>query len=356
MIGKWLNLLDKKYAIGTLVGLMFGLLSVYTDFYRSNSPIIEFDIISNTTVVDLKENVGKLDVLYDGASILSKRQSLSLITIKISNKGNSSVFKNYYDSRFPLGFIVRHGIILEKPTIIQSSDSYIEESVGLISNGLSQISFSDFIFDKDEYFVIKILVLHPDGIRPEIVAKGKITGVKHISVIESYLNKETTGFWERIFEGSVLIQVTRFFAYLICFVFFTLAIILPIAFISDTYVKKKRQRKMKEFKIHLSRDFTGSEVLISRFFIDNGIGVLKRFNMMILQFTQYRKVFENVDPNLEFRHRSKRTGREDEMPTMDLISALKRKNYLSVENNSLVLRDNLDGFVSKLINFLETQY
>lgn len=356
MIGKLLNNLDRKYAFGLLTGLIFGLLSVYTDFFRSTSPQIQFDILSNTTVVDLKENIGKIDILYDSTSILLKKQTLSLITLKIANNGNSDVLKNFYDNHFPLGFKIDKGIILEKPTLIQSSNDYIGQSIGLTSKNQNEINFTDFIFEKDEFFILKILVLHNANEQPEIIPEGKVAGVKQISVTKSYLSKETKTFWQRVFDGSVLIHVTRFFTYLFSFVLFALVIVLPIAFVSDSIAKRKRKRKLKEFRIHLRREFTDPEMFLTEFFLDNGIDALKRFKKIASQYQKYRRVFEVINPNFEPRlmvnHPEQRPY---EMATMELIKALKEKQYITVEDGKLVFKDNLDNFLNQFISFVETE-
>ncbi len=356
MIGKLLNNLDRKYAFGLLTGLVFGLLSVYTDFFRSTSPQIQFDILSNTTVVDLKENIGKIDILYDSTNILSKKQTLSLITLKITNNGNSDVLKNFYDIHFPLGFKIDRGTLLEKPTLIQSSNNYIRQSIGLTSKNQNEINFTDFIFERDEFFILKILVLHKVDEQPEIIPEGKVAGVKQISVTKSYLSKETKTFWQRVFDGSVLTHVTRFFTYLFSFVLFALVIVLPISFVSDSIAKKKRKRKLKEFRIHLKREFTNPEIFLTEFFLDNGIDALKRFKKIASQYQRYRRVFEVINPNLEPRLMLKHSElRPYERATIELINALKENQYVIVHDDKLNFRDNLDNFLNQFISFVETE-
>jgi len=212
MIRKFLTSLDKKYSIGVLSGLagiIFGLLSVYTDFFRSNKPEILYDISSNATVVDLKQNIGKIDIRYDSVSILNKRQTVSLITIKISNIGKSDVLKTMYDKNSPLGLKIEKGIILERPSLIQASSNYIKESVRFTAINQSTVNFTDFIFEEGEFFVLKILVLHDINAQPDIVPKGKIAGVKQIELTKSYVNKLSKTFRQQLFEGSALIHISR---------------------------------------------------------------------------------------------------------------------------------------------------
>lgn len=356
MIGKFIKTLDRKYAFGLITGIAFGLLSVYTDFFRTTTPNIQFDILSNTTVVDLKENIGKIDILYDSTSILSKKQTLSLITVKISNNGNSDVLKNYYDNHFPLGFKVDNGIILEKPTLIQSSNSYIEHSIGLSSKHQNEITFTDFIFEKDEFFILKILVLHGVNSQPEIIPEGKIAGVKQISVTKSYLSKETKTFWQRVFEGSLLIHVTRFFSYIFGFGLSAIIIFLPITLIGEEISVKKRKRKLKKFKLHLKREFTDSEIIITDFFLTFGIDAIKKFRKIATQYNKYKRINAIINPQFEphlMMHQTEQ--RSYEKAAMELIKELKENQYVSVQEGKLIFKDNLDNFIDQLISFLETE-
>jgi len=355
MAGKLLNNLDRKYAFGLLTGLVFGLLSVYTDFFRSNNANIQFDILSNTTVVDLKENIGKIDILYDSVSILSKKQTLSLITVKIINNGNADVLKTFYDSHFPLGLKVNNGTILEKPTLIQSSNDYIGQSIGMEFQNKNEIRFTDFIFEKNEFFVLKLLVLHNDASQPDIISIGKIAGVKEIPVVKSYQNKETKSFWERVFGGSFLIHVTRFFNYIFSMVAFVIVIVLPITFISDKISAKKRKKKVHDYKRLTKKNLTEPESFIIKFYSKNGIYPLKRLLKVSSNYNRYKYVFRILNPNFEpekvFNHAERRPH---EMETMYLIKELKEKSYLKVENNQVVFADNLNTFINEFVQFIDT--
>lgn len=354
MIGKILNNFDKKYAFGLTTGLLFGLLGVYTDFFRSTNPQIQFDILSNATVVDLKENIGKIDILYDSISILSKKQTLSLITVKITNNGNSDVLKNFYDLHFPLGFNVDKGIILEKPTLIQSSSEYIGKSIGLTSKNQNEINFTDFIFEKDEFFVLKILVLHTTDKKPEIIPHGKIAGVKKINITKSYLSKEAKTFWEKVFDGSVLIHVTRFFTYLFSLIVFILAILLPITFVSGVVGKRKRKKKLNKFKTQINRELTEPESCITKFFVENGIDALKRFTRISAQFHKYKRINQIINSDFELHMLRPHEKIPYEMITMELIKELKEKQFVTVQEGKIIFKDNLEEFINQLIGFIET--
>lgn len=353
MVAKLINKLDKKYAFGLVTGLIFGLLSVYTDFFRNTSPHIQFDILSNTTVVDLKENIGKIDILYDSTSILLKKQTLSLITLKIANTGNSDVLKNFYDNHFPLGFKIDDGIILENPTLIQSSNNYIGKSIGLTLKNQNEINFTDFIFEKDEFFILKILVLHSVNKQPEIIPEGKVAGVKQISVVKSYLSKGTKTFWERVVDGSLIVHVTRFITYSICMILFALGIIIPISLIGQSISTRRRKKKLKLFKIHLMRDFSDPEIFISDIFINNGLDALKLFKEISSNYPIYCKIFESEHLEQGLNEMMINNEHQREIQTLDLIKQLKAKKYATVEDGKLIFKDCLDEFIYQLIGFIE---
>jgi len=62
------------------------------------------EVVSSANVIDVKEDVGKLEVLYEGANLRSNHLSLSVVTLKISNDGGAPITKTAYDDAAPLGY------------------------------------------------------------------------------------------------------------------------------------------------------------------------------------------------------------------------------------------------------------
>ena len=83
----WIKKIDRKYTIGVLFGLVFGILSVYVDFFRTSEPDLTFDILSNATVFDIKENIGKLDVYYDSTSLTNQGRLLVSSQLRLQIPG-----------------------------------------------------------------------------------------------------------------------------------------------------------------------------------------------------------------------------------------------------------------------------
>lgn len=353
MIGRIITTLDRKYALGLLTGLVFGLLSVYTDFFRNNNPALEFDILSNTTVIDLKENISKIDILYDSSSILSENKTLSLITIKVSNPGNSDILLANYYEKFPIGLTILDGQLLEQPTIIQTNNSFLSESVEIKRKSDTEIQFNNFIFEKDNFFTLKLLVIHNISRQPKIKPNGKIVGVNEIKILNTFLNKGEKSFWEKVFDGSFLIHVTRFFSYLIIIIIFSLLIFLPIAFVGDFISKEKRKKAIKNFKTQRNKPFSDNEMLFVDFYLENGEYALKYFKTITTQYRKYSSLFNLLDPGFNpdrfYRHRE---SRPEQLVTLNFIRELKDRELVRIEDKQVIFIDNLDKFASDLLQFI----
>src|ERR1035438_1370503 len=102
---------ETKYAltfVGLVVGLLFGAFTVYVAFQKT-TPGLRFEEISRANVIDVKEDIGKLEILFNGVNLRDKHQSLALVTLKISNDGGAPIAKSAYDDADPVGVKVSGG-------------------------------------------------------------------------------------------------------------------------------------------------------------------------------------------------------------------------------------------------------
>ena len=81
---------------------------------------LKYILETNTNILDVKEQVGKLDCVYDGISLSRSKRNIRLIILKIYNQGSNPILKSYYDKRAPLGFVIEDGIFAEPPQIISA--------------------------------------------------------------------------------------------------------------------------------------------------------------------------------------------------------------------------------------------
>ena len=136
--------LDKNFSwsfMGFLVGIIGIAFAVDTIYFYQEKPNIEYYQLTNTSVLDLKENVTKLDVIYDSTSIKKNRQSLRVVTIKILNSGNEDLGPQHYDKTVPLGLKIKGGVIVETPQIIETSNAYISDRLKINWLSENEISF-----------------------------------------------------------------------------------------------------------------------------------------------------------------------------------------------------------------------
>ena len=223
------------------IGLFSFLLSIYGEYCRNKGPEINYHILGSTRLIELKEKVGLLDIRYNKQSILKKNKTLSLVLLKISNDGSKGVAIHDYDPKSPLGIKIEKGEVLEKPILIQSSSNITKSRLAFNIFKKKEIHFSNFIFDKDEYFVVKILVLHSENEKPIISSVGKIFGVKKINVIvdeEQNNIKMKKSMISKIFDENIFVYFARFFIYLISFMFIMFSISILI-FLPYSILKKK---------------------------------------------------------------------------------------------------------------------
>ncbi|MFH1527926.1 MAG: hypothetical protein ABIG69_14945, partial [Bacteroidota bacterium] len=164
---KNLKLIDSKFSwsfLGFVFAIIFGVIGVYTTVFYDKTTSIVYQITNNTNVLDIRERINKLDILLDGKSIQSTNQNLRIFNIKVLNNGDINILKNYYDSASPLGIKIANGEIVDQPYIVSASNDYLKNTVQLIRKNNDQLLFNEFILDKSEYFVIKLLVLHKESV------------------------------------------------------------------------------------------------------------------------------------------------------------------------------------------------
>lgn len=114
--------------IGFLLAIIFGLLTIYIGFLKESRPNLRFEILSNTSVLDVKEELTNLEIIYDGIDINKLNQSIRLIVFRVINVGQDDILKGYYDENDLFGFSIKNGKII-KTEILNASNDYLDRSV-----------------------------------------------------------------------------------------------------------------------------------------------------------------------------------------------------------------------------------
>lgn len=259
--------MDKVFSwsfFGFLLAVIFGGVSIYLGFIKENKPSLQYVITSNSNVLDIKEKLGSLDVLYEGESLSKGNRDLRIITFQVFNKGDAPVLPNYYDPVDPIGFSVSDGVLADSPTLLRASNEYLKEKTILTKKNNNSVIFSNVIFEAGESIEVRVLILYESGKNPSIKAFGKIANVNNITVVEGQDLSDGQSFWAGVLFGNYYYQLARLFCYGILFFGLIIALVFVVISADEATKKRSRIRKVKAFK-----DFDSTKIIeADEFFFD----------------------------------------------------------------------------------------
>lgn len=299
---KTFRTLDDKFSwsfLGFVIGLMGTTYAIYVDQFKEQKPLLVFDVLSNTQVLSVKEDLNKLDIFYDRQNLKVRNENLILLTLKISNEGTENIRKNDYYSLAPFGFKLVGCNIAEPPIVIDASNDFIKENVSVLYDSLNRITFNKIPFNKRQYFILKVLTICGNNNYPEINPFGNISGInKSFYVRQSYLEsqRDELSFIEKLVHGNLGIHIVRFLIYLFLLITSLLLIGIPTSKILRVIELKRRKRLIKRFreksKVNLSKNIE----IIFELFLDVGTNQIKWFNQLINdkeKLTKYNRISKN---------------------------------------------------------------
>lgn len=242
---------------------------IYQQYFIDKRPRIIYEIMSNTRILDVKEDLSKLNILFDGIDIKKQNLSLRVLLIRISNSSSIDVLKNYFDNNDPLGIELSTGKVVQLE-LVRTSNAYLQKNIGQLNFDETKVVFPSFILDAGAFFTIKLVVLHDEGLIPTISSTGKVAGVKIIPVVDVLTDLNEKTFINQTFYGSEPIQIVRIIVYF----FIGLFIIFVIAFVSDKVSKifalHKRKKLIQSYKESATKALNKTEHFIFDEFIQKG--------------------------------------------------------------------------------------
>ena len=295
-----LNALNKKYAwslLGFFLAVVVGGLTIYTEFIRDREPDLRFELTSSTSVLDVREELGKLKILYDGIDITRSKKSLRVEVVRGVNQGPEDILIGHYDVAAPLGFSVSGGKLL-RVDLLDSSNGYLRSKLKVSVRDSSEATFSPVILESGEFFIFKALILHSNDSVPKIVPFGKIAGIKEISIEELSPSGNQKSFWDRTFAGDIWVQAARLIPYTIGLFLVLTGIIFPPVSISAWLTRRRRRVNVTRFK-SISKDKVEEK---DRFLFDRyeAIGA-----------TYIRSLAASIEDEDSFRHAMKTYSEEN---------------------------------------------
>jgi hypothetical protein len=293
-INRW----DKRYAwslLGFVLAVIFGAVSLYTEFVRDRRPQLRFELISDASVLDVREQLGNLEIIYDGRDIKKAKQSLRVVVIRITNTGADDILIGSYDQRSPLGFRVSSGNLL-RTEILSTSNAYLGQTLRIDQTAPDTALFAPVIIESNEWFTVKSLMLHSDGSLPTFQPVGKIAGVRDIRLVDSTQAGADPSFLTTAFSGGAWVQAARLLAYFFGFILLLFAVIAPTTAISSILAKRARRKRVMEFKSLTKRVLTEKDEYIFERYIENDFGHLRllqrtasRPNLLNRSVKQYQR-------------------------------------------------------------------
>lgn len=279
-----LRTIDSKFSwsfLGFFIGIIGIGYAIYVDQFKESKPELVFDILSNTQVLSVKENLNKLDIIYDDQNLKQKRENLILLTVRVSNEGNEDIRENDFYSKAPFGIKITNGEIAEQPTIIDASSDFLKKNLEIKNDSLNQVKINKVPFNKNQYFTIKILTICKEDKYPSIIPFGNISGINESFTVKNSFkeqNKEEKSFLNSLISGSLAIHISRFFFYLICIILFSFIVGLPASKISSYLESRKRKMIIEKFRTKTQIELTDKVDLIFDIYKEEGKVQINRLN------------------------------------------------------------------------------
>lgn len=353
--------LFEHYAIKTVLALLgiIGTVFTFITYFQENEVNLKYEITANTNVLDFNADVNKLEVFYDSTNLKLTKENLRIYTIKVINNGRKDLIKEYYDSNDPLGIMISTGQIIENPEIIQSSNDYIKRNIKISNFEKAKITFSQIILETNEYFIIKLLILHKTDSIPRIIPIGKIAGQKDVIVINSFDIKENSSYLLRAFKGTIGVQLLRLFGYALAFIGLIIIIVSSIASIDSYHGKIKRKRILNEFMNLKNYKYSRMDEVIFDYFKNEKTYYLDKIQTLLDDGLElnilYKKLSEEIK---QVKQKNKRDERFYYEPTEEeenwtLINDMIKDGFLIKEKQNLIINSYMKDTLNKFLAFLQ---
>jgi hypothetical protein len=269
--------LDRNFGwsfLGFVLAAVFGALSLYTEFWKETAPRLEFELLSSAPVLDVREKLPELEVLYRSQNIQEQGRTLSVLLVRAVNRGSADLLSSHYDSKVPVGLNLEHGTLI-RADLAGASNEYLRQAA-VVTATSPTISLEPTILEPDEWYLLKLLVLHDVASQPTISAHGKIAGMHSINVVSPSPATEKEGFWFQAFSGGVWTQIVRIPGYFLAAVLLMVGIIIPASSLSDAVTTRKRKKLVERFKAKTKLDITDGDEFIFDGYVNHGLQYVQR--------------------------------------------------------------------------------
>ena len=339
-----LNAINNKYAwslLGFILAVLFGGLAIYSEFFRDRKPELRFEIVSNTSVLDVREDLGKLEIFYDGLDIKKSKQSLRVVVVRVDNPGETAILMGHYDKREPLGFTFSTGKLL-RVELFEASNRYLMSNLRVSLTDSLLCVFEPVILESKEYFMFKALILHTQGWTPILSPQGKIAGIRTFYLTKQSSAESEKSYWHLVFAGGVWVQAARLISYFFGLIFLLFAVISPVVFVSGKFTQRKRKKHVKHFRRVTNIELQDKDEFLFSAYEDNGFDYVHAMGQLLSDKTKLKEAIDELPEQgdgSESLHRSVGVGTTDIPPIVMRergfgVRALLQNNVIQRKNDS----------------------
>ena len=354
-----INLLVKL--LGSLLGVVAAVVTIYTAFFQEKGIEVQYVITANTNVLDINANVGKLDIVYDSSNLKELNSNLKILSIQVINNGSEDVLKGFFDENEPLGLKITDGVIIEKPELTETSSDYLQNNLRIQYGDNSQVTFSQTILEKKEFFVIRLLILHENEKNPKVLPIGKIAGQKKIDIINSTEIKEERPFLVETFSGNIWVQFVRLLSYLGGLILFLILFFVIVTWIEDIRTNRKREKNIEDFKGYRDYDHNKMNDAIFDRYLDNGSTPFVDMKRLIMSEKVLNNTYKEGLARLKKKSSDERINSKKrrvlDYEHLDWITIQEMLNdgLIIKEESKLIINQPMKTCLFKFIDFLEEQ-
>lgn len=370
--------IEKRWAwsfFGFLLAIIFGAIAIYTSFLQDKNPKLEYIVEGKTPVLDLRENIKNLDILYKGINIKEQDKNLSIVTLKVLNNSEVNILKGYYDDLSPLQIWVENADIVDKPQVISTSNDYLNENATVELDSLGYVHLPKLILEGQESYTISLLILQKNDAEPKIKGQGKIAGQKDgIAVISNYTQKSELSFWDKLIQGNVWVHIVRFIIYFFVLFIGVLAIVIPIVLISKAISEKKKKNRVKNYKVKKGIENSPETDAVFELYLDNSLNVLTTIQKLIGNESRLKATLRGIErrdkrernlaahgknESVEYNRREDIIHTSDGMirhrinPNENAARELKRVDMVKFEANEATVNEKFTRELTDFISYLK---